>query len=63
MTSSISSQEFAKRNQLHQKHQIAQEIAATEEAIRHLEFGINALLTEEKRHLKRLEALRGRGGT
>jgi hypothetical protein len=43
VTSSISPQEAAKRNQLHQKHQIAQEIAATEEAIRHLEFSLGAL--------------------
>jgi hypothetical protein len=61
--SSISPQEAAKRNQLAQKHQTAQEIVAEETAIGHLRFGINTLIIEEKRHLTRLEALRGRGGT
>jgi hypothetical protein len=60
MTSTVSPQERAKRNQLAQQHQIAKAIAEEEEAIRHLWFRINILIAEEKRCLTRLEGLRGR---
>jgi len=60
MTSSISSQEAAKRNQLTQQHQIARAIIEEEDNIRHLRFAINVLIVEEKRCSTRLEGLRGR---